>query len=789
MKSTWSLRTKLVTIFLAIGLIPLLITMGISYNSAKKEIYNQAAARVEMLAADKGHQIEAYFSKELEGLVDLAQSSIVTGAINQFTDAMNTYKTTPPSREEYAIVEEFYKSTFADEYLKKNPGEKFSASDYMADLDQISISAQYDFIANNANPLGQKNNLNAALRPVPYNVAHSRVHPELNAFLGRHGLYDIFLVSPAGRVVYTVFKETDFSTDLTRGKLANSGLGRAFKNSLSLKAGEVYVEDFDRYAPSYEAPASFVATPIIVDGKFLGSLLIQLPLDKITAVASSRYGLGELGQVLLIGQDGRLRADAFRQKEKYSVAESFKRNSQIQLTSEEIKLALAGKSGITETTSYDGTEVIASYQPIKVANVTWAVVSELSEKELFSGLNQLKLFFITILVLGASVVIATAWLVSRSIINKQLTIISSLGTSSKKVSSASGAAEASATTLSEAATEQAASLQETMASAEEISAMIDQNAESAAKAKHTVENNDQATKDGSKAVVEMVAAIGEIKTTNQQILEQMELSNKEFGEIVQIISEIGDKTKVINDIVFQTKLLSFNASVEAARAGEHGKGFAVVAEEVGNLAQMSGNAAKEISDMLSASIKRVNSIVDQTKVKVEQLVEIGKDKVTMGQNTAERCRAALENLSKNAATLTAMVTEIAHASKEQAQGVKEINTAISQLDKVTQQNSAVAQQSSAQAESLLNETEQLDSAVNQLILFVGGGKALADKSRLTNDVKHQDSAPLKAAVSINSYKKKTASVRKDAPAATNEIKMASGSDVAPGNNHPGFEDF
>jgi methyl-accepting chemotaxis protein len=78
-------------------------------------------------------------------------------------------------------------------------------------------------------------------------------------------------------------------------------------------------------------------------------------------------------------------------------------------------------------------------------------------------------------------------------------------------------------------------------------------------------------------------------------MNQINYSNEQMSEIVKVIQEIETKTKVINDIVFQTKLLSFNASVEAARAGEQGKGFAVVAEEVGNLAQMSGNAAKEIS--------------------------------------------------------------------------------------------------------------------------------------------------------------------------------------------------
>jgi methyl-accepting chemotaxis protein len=242
----------------------------------------------------------------------------------------------------------------------------------------------------------------------------------------------------------------------------------------------------------------------------------------------------------------------------------------------------------------------------------------------------------------------------------------------------------------------------------------------------------------------MMIAINEIKGTNDQILNQMESSNKEFAEIVKIISEIGEKTKVIDDIVFQTKLLSFNASVEAARAGEHGKGFAVVAEEVGNLAQMSGNAAKQITDLLSGSIKKVNDIVNQTSARVDQLVEVGKDKISMGLSTATKCRDALNIISENANTVTAMVTEIAHASKEQSQGVQEINKAISQLDQVTQQNAAVAQGSSSQAEHLKAESISLSSAVMTLTELMG-----TEKSTSTHLVNDEQSKTFKKAVVSN----------------------------------------
>src|SRR6185436_9587072 len=97
---------------------------------------------------------------------------------------------------------------------------------------------------------------------------------------------------------------------------------------------------------------------------------------------------------------------------------------------------------------------------------------------------------------------------------------------------------------------------------------------------------------------------------------------------------------------------------------------------------------------------KVNEIVENTKSRVDRLVEVGKDKILVGQSTAQKCREALNKITENARAVASMITEITNASREQAQGIQEINKAISQLDQVTQQNSAVAQQSSTQAEQL-----------------------------------------------------------------------------------------
>jgi methyl-accepting chemotaxis protein len=215
----------------------------------------------------------------------------------------------------------------------------------------------------------------------------------------------------------------------------------------------------------------------------------------------------------------------------------------------------------------------------------------------------------------------------------------------------------------------------------------------------------------------------EISQSNESIMAQINESNQKMGEIVRVIQEIGNKTKVINEIVFQTKLLSFNASVEAARAGEHGKGFAVVAEEVGNLAQMSGNAAKEISDMLDGSISKVDFIVNETKSKVEHLVAQGKGKVESGVRVARQCSDVLNEIVHNVSKVSTLSQEISQASKEQAQGVTEINKAMGQLDTVNQQNTTTSQEASTSAQQLSSEAVILKGIVEDLVYVVQGRRA------------------------------------------------------------------
>lgn len=302
-------------------------------------------------------------------------------------------------------------------------------------------------------------------------------------------------------------------------------------------------------------------------------------------------------------------------------------------------------------------------------------------------------------------------------------VTETLAESAEQVSSSSGQIASASEQLSQASAEQAASLEETAASLEEISSMVSKSADNAKAAAVSSTEAQEKAEEGRTAVSQVMTSMDEISQSNEVIVNQINESNNQMAEIVRVIQEIGNKTKVINDIVFQTKLLSFNASVEAARAGEQGKGFAVVAEEVGKLAQMSGNAAKEISDMLDHSITKVESIVSETKSKVEIIIDQGKQKVESGVSVARQCTSVLNEIVVNISKVSSLVQEISQASREQAEGVGEINKAMAQLDVVTQQNTAASEETANAAESLSSQAESLKAVVEDLVVTIQGSSS------------------------------------------------------------------
>lgn len=328
-------------------------------------------------------------------------------------------------------------------------------------------------------------------------------------------------------------------------------------------------------------------------------------------------------------------------------------------------------------------------------------------------------------IMGAIVILAFILTVifSNRISNKLETITNQIHDEAKSFSQSSKTLNHSSHELSSRTNDSAAALQETSASLEEISSMLKKSYDNMnflkEKAKTSVENVDQ----GKKSLDQMLDALKLVNTNNDQMNEQMKINNQEMHKIISLISEISEKTKVINDIVFQTKLLSFNASVEAARAGEHGKGFAVVAEEVGSLAKMSGDASREIWEILNRSTKMVAEIVENGNSKMAPILETSNRYINGSEEKARACSVYFDKIVDETSEINNMIDETSEALKEQNIAVSEITKAISDLDLLTQKNAQSAKENVSSADVLEHEAQELHLISEKLDSLINGRKA------------------------------------------------------------------
>ncbi|MCX6954520.1 MAG: methyl-accepting chemotaxis protein [Verrucomicrobia bacterium] len=270
----------------------------------------------------------------------------------------------------------------------------------------------------------------------------------------------------------------------------------------------------------------------------------------------------------------------------------------------------------------------------------------------------------------------------RMIVRPLLASITSLRAASEQTSAAAGEISNASQGLAQGASEQAATLQETSASLEEIAGMTRRNSDTAGTAKALAHETSVAAENGARGMQDMNRAMAEIKTAS--------------GNIAKIL-------KTIDEIAFQTNILALNAAVEAARAGEAGMGFSVVAEEVRALAQRSAAAARETAERIEDSIQ----------------------KSANGGEICSRVEVSLQEIVTKVRRMDTLVAEITAASGEQHQGVVQVNDAMAQLDKVTQGNAAGAEETASASQELSAQAIEMDRAVQDLLSLVGGGQEAA----------------------------------------------------------------
>jgi len=436
-------------------------------------------------------------------------------------------------------------------------------------------------------------------------------------------------------------------------------------------------------------------------------------------------------------------------------------------------------------------ETIASFRADihTIEKITLKDIKRVSEgiEALVVKLNNFRDLLVTSMIASAVVGLSILLLVIAFYFNISKTIAGltdNLKRTSGETTEGSHELKETADGLSSSVSEQSAAILETVSTLDEIREMMKKSVDNAKFSEDKAHHSHGVASDGKQAVSEVVKAINEISDCNGDITQQMEKTSNELEQIVQVIKEISDKTKVINDIVFQTKLLSFNASVEAARAGEHGKGFAVVAEEVGNLATMSGKASNEIEELLSNSVHRVEAIVTDSKSAVETLVQTAKGKTEYGVDTANKCNEVLDSVVQNVGQVKDLMREIAGAASEQATGIENISQAMNELDESTHINTNLANNTAVNSAQMAKQASVLDDIVGSLEGIINGLK----KGAVANIVEPDN------VINIKSKQKEDDSVSEEPigseSGSLEDVKMVVGSAVPdlPSRDDDRFED-
>lgn len=268
--------------------------------------------------------------------------------------------------------------------------------------------------------------------------------------------------------------------------------------------------------------------------------------------------------------------------------------------------------------------------------------------------------------------------------------------------------------LSSSSSQQEASVQETVKTLGGIASVVQRNQEVSEKAGRLADQSFAAVQEGRTVVSEMLESVVGIRTGNEEVRAEVESGNARILEVVELINRISEKAKVINDIVFQTKLLAFNASVEAARAGEAGRGFAVVAEEVGNLAQMSGRSAMEIDELLRDSVAQVRSIISETQEGVGGRIHAGQARIEAGLKVAEHCESIFKNIESQISELNVLSRQVVESSLEQNQGVGRISSEMGELGETSRGGTELAHQSRELSEALTRQARAIQNVIAEI---------------------------------------------------------------------------
>jgi methyl-accepting chemotaxis protein len=434
-----------------------------------------------------------------------------------------------------------------------------------------------------------------------------------------------------------------------------------------MKAADAVVGDVHASEISQSPLVTFCAPIHSRDNQVVGFLAMSCRLEPLAQLVSATR-IGESGQAFLLDRNGVVIAHS---RPEWVLSVDLKTKAGLEALGEAM---LAGGSGVSQV-QVDGVDKMAGYAPVKLSGWSAAVTQDMSEfKALERDMGRFNLLVGILLLLGG---VAGVWFFSRKLTNQMNRSIAGVQSLSEEVAAAGSQLSETSHQLAEGSSEQAAGIEETAASLEEITAMIQSTADHTDQAERLIQETDQSIDAAFQSMQALTGAMTEIAAESDKT-----------GEIMRTIDEIA----------FKTNLLALNAAVEAARAGEAGAAFAVVADEVRRLATQASEAARNTTAMISGTGRRI--------------VE--------GRELTDRTCTAFTEVTAHVRRMKELIGQISGASREESQGIQQINESMMEMDKVVQRNAAGAEQNATMAETMRDLSAKMRQLIRSMAELISG---------------------------------------------------------------------
>ncbi len=656
-----------------------------------------------------------------------------------------------------------------------NPTTRDALRAFYASFGLMSDNPQRDrqraYITENPNPADERENYDRAPGDEPYHATHATFHPFFRSLVHAGGYHDAFLFSTNGDLVYSVYKEYDFATNFVNGPYANSGLGRAFSAAVAAPPQTSHFEDFTPYEPSLDVPAAFLAMPVHdEDGALLGVFALQIRVDKISQILTNPIGLGETGEIYVVGSDLRSRSQS-RFDGRFNILDPLRETAQV-------SSALGQGTGFfADTQGQAGNLVIAKTRGMTIFGERWGLIGEFDGTEVLAPVVWVRNKMIVIVALGASLAMFLGWLTANTVARPLARLgrnmqavserqfdqnISDTGRRDEigalanilvafrdKLKSAEVAEEARATLQAEQerVVEQLNGALEKLAAGDltqriqtqfdgdydqlrknynltldKLNDTITSVAQSAGQIRGRIAEMGNSSRDLSQRTEDQAATLEQTAAALDEITASVKSAASGAKAVEQIVSAAQSEadssgTIVRNAVSAMTEIKKSSGEISQIIGVIDDIAFQtnLLALNAGVEAARAGDAGRGFA-VVASEVRALAQRSSDAAKEIKGLIGGSSVQVQQGVELVGQAGDALTKIVERIAQISSLVTEISTGAQEQSTGLVEINSGVTQLDQVTQQNAAMVDEATAGSQALNQDAQNLTDMVGQFRL-------------------------------------------------------------------------